>query len=167
MMCLTATATKQMCSEIIGILGMKNPKVVAVSPSKPNIQYIIKTKQNISEALEPLIKELKSRHVTFPRTIIYCRKLSDCGRVYLQFKDYLGNCFTSPTDAPDFPEYRIVDMFHSCTEPKVKSNILESFCNPSHLRVIIATAAFGMGVDCTDVHQIVHLTPPDSVEAYI
>ena len=69
MMCLTATATKQMCSEIIGILGMKNVKVVAVPPAKPNIRYVIKTKQNISEALEPLMKELKFRHVTFPRTI--------------------------------------------------------------------------------------------------
>ena len=142
-------------------------KVVAVSPAKPNIRYVIQTKQNISEALEPLIKELKFRHVTFPRTIIYCRKLSDCGRVYLQIKDYLGNYFTSPTDAPDFPQYQVVDMFHSCTDPKVKANIMKSFCSPSHLRVIIATTAFGMGVDCADIHQIVHLTPPDSVESYI
>ena len=44
---------------------------------------------------------------------------------------------------------------------------MESFCSPSHLRVIIATTAFGMGVACVDVHQIVHLTPPDSVESYI
>lgn len=152
MMCLTATATKQMCSEIIGIFGMKNVKVVAVSPAKPNIRYVIKTKQNISETLEPLMKELKFRHVTFPRTIIYCRKLSDCGRVYLQIKDYLGNYFTSPTDVPGFPQYQVVDMFHSCTDPKVKANIMESFCSPSHLRVIIATTAFGMGVDCADVH---------------
>jgi len=104
-MCLTATATKQMHREIIGILGMKNPKFVAISPSKPNICYFIKAKQNFSKDFEPLMKELKSRHVDFPRTIIYCRKLSNCGRVYLQFKEYLGNYFTAPTDAPDLPEY--------------------------------------------------------------
>ena len=167
MMCLTATATKQMCREVSGIIGMNNPKVVAQSPSKPNIRYIIEAKQNTSEALEPVMKELKFKHVDYPRTIIYCRKLSDCGKVYLQFKDYLGSHFTSPTDAPDLPEYRVVDMFHSCTESKVKTKILELFCCPSHLRVVIATAAFSMGVDCSDVHQIIHVTLPDSVESYI
>jgi len=60
-----------------------------------------------------------------------------------------------------------VDTFHSCTEPAVKANILELFCKPSHLRVVIASTAFGMGIDCTDVHKIVHLTPPDSIESNI
>ena len=31
----------------------------------------------------------------------------------------------------------------------------------------MASTAFGMGIDCTNVHQIVHLTPPDSIESYI
>ena len=38
---------------------------------------------------------------------------------------------------------------------------------PSHLRIVVATVAFGMGIDCPDVHQVVHFGPPDNIEAYI
>ena len=41
-MSLTATATKSLHEEVTAILGMKNPQVIAVSPSKPNITYMIK-----------------------------------------------------------------------------------------------------------------------------
>jgi len=41
------------------------------------------------------------------------------------------------------------------------------FSKPSHLRVVIATVAFGMGIDCKNVHQIVHIGAPEDVESYI
>ena len=37
----------------------------------------------------------------------------------------------------------------------------------SSLRVVIATVAFGMGIDCAAIRQVVHLGAPDDVEAYI
>jgi len=87
--------------------------------------------------------------------------------VYLQFKDHLGKHFTFPDGAPDFLEYRVVDMLHSCMEPAVKASILELFCKLSHVWVVIVSTVFGMGIGCTDVHHIIHMTPPDSIEAYI
>ena len=58
-------------------------------------------------------------------------------------------------------------MFTSCTEG-VKNQILKSFTSPtSPLRVVIATIAFGMGIDCPDIRQIVHLGPPDDIEGYL
>ena len=50
MMCLTATATNSLCEQVISILGMKNPKVIAVSPSKSNITCMIKGYNNYQEA---------------------------------------------------------------------------------------------------------------------
>ena len=44
---------------------------------------------------------------------------------------------------------------------------MENFTKPSQLRIVIATIAFGMGIDCPDVHHIIHFGPPDDVEAYI
>jgi len=82
------------------------------------------------------------------RPIIYCQTLSDCGRLYLYFKNCLGKQFTEPKDAPDLPEFRLVDMWHSCTNPDVQANIVQQFCKKSHLRIIIATVAFGMGIYC-------------------
>ena len=58
-------------------------------------------------------------------------------------------------------------MYHSCTDPEIKDHILLNFSKPSHLRVVVATIAFGMGVDCPDVHQIVHIGAPNDVESYI
>ena len=61
-----------------------------------------------------------------------------------------------------------MDMFTSCTEVGVKNQILKSFTSStSPLRVVIATIAFGMGIDCPDIRRIVHLGPPDDVESYL
>ena len=152
---------------MIGILGVKTPKIVAISPSKSNIKYVVETKTSIHEAFRPLIKYLECDLMECPRTIIYCHKLSDCGRVYLLFRTYLGAYFTYPVNAPDLPQYRVIDMFHSCTDSEIKDHILLKFSKPSHLRIVIATIAFGMGVDCPDVRQIMHVGAPYSIESYI
>ena len=60
------------------------------------------------------------------------------------------------------PQCRLVGMFHSSADSLVKDIVLKMFCAPSCLRVIIATVAFGMGVDCQDVTQVIHLGSPDS-----
>ena len=83
------------------------------------------------------------------------------------FLNGLKQDLTEPSDAPNIAEFRIVDMFTSCTDKATKSKIMELFTNPSQLRIVIATIAFGMGIDCPDVHQNIHLGPPDDLESYI
>jgi superfamily II DNA helicase RecQ len=59
-------------------------------------------------------------------------------------------------------------MYTSCTKESVKENILKSFCSAeSHLRVVIATIAFSMGLDVPDIHQVIHWGPSDDFECYI
>ena len=59
-------------------------------------------------------------------------------------------------------------MFTACTHKDVKNYIIDTFRDPSsHIRVIIATVAFGMGLDCPDVRRIIHRAPPDDVESYL
>ena len=73
-----------------------------------------------------------------------------------------------PPGAPDMSRFRMVDMFTSITDPDVKECILASFQKiDHHLRVVISTVAFGMGVDCPNVRQVVHYGPPDDTESYI
>ncbi|XP_065905622.1 ATP-dependent DNA helicase RecQ-like [Dysidea avara] len=165
MMCLTAT--KSLREEVIAILGMKSPEVIAVSPSKLNITFMIKKFDNIQEAFSPLVSGLLKQRGEFPRTIIYCQRLPECGRIYRHLRYCLGKQFTEPVDAPDLPEFRLVDMFHSSVDVEIKEHILKSFTKPSHLRVVIATVAFGMGIDCNDVHQVFHVGPPEDIECYI
>lgn len=166
-MALTATATKSLKLDVIRILGMRNPAVISASPSRDNIKYAIVPSEGFHEAFKALLEGLRRLRTDFPRTIIYCRKFRDCGELYLFFRDNLGDSFTEPTDAPDLPQFRLVDMFHSCTDQSVKDIIAPLFCNDSQLRIVIATVAFGMGIDCPNVRQIIHMGPPEDSEAYI
>ena len=80
----------------------------------------------------------------------------------------LGSEFTEPADAPDHSGFRLVDMFTSCTDTDVKSDIIRSFTSlDASLRIVCATVAFGLGIDCPNVHQVIHWGAPDDVESYI
>uniref|UniRef100_A0A1X7USL4 DNA 3'-5' helicase n=1 Tax=Amphimedon queenslandica TaxID=400682 RepID=A0A1X7USL4_AMPQE len=59
-------------------------------------------------------------------------------------------------------------MFCSCTQPEVKTEIIHSIrISDSNLHVVIATIAFCMGIDCSIVHRIIHLGPPESIGDYV
>ena len=65
------------------------------------------------------------------------------------------------------PENRLFAQFHSPQTKEMKNEILKQLCSPqSIIRVVFATVALGMGVDIRSVRNIVHITPPHSIQAY-
>ncbi|XP_003391313.1 PREDICTED: ATP-dependent DNA helicase Q1-like [Amphimedon queenslandica] len=168
-MALTATATKATRKEVMRILGMRNAVLVTKSPDKPNIYYSVSEKnESIDDTFEPLIQELRTSRLQTVKTIIFCRTYQDCSYLYLLFKSSLGTEFTNPIGAPDYSPFRMIDMFTACNTPSLKKKILHSFSYPNgQLRIVIATIAFGMGIDCPDVHRIIHWGPPSDLESYI
>lgn len=165
---LTATATKSLCAKVSEVIGLIDPLVISVSPCKPNIVYAVSGFTTISTSFAPILHELKEKKTNFPRMIIYCRRYDDCSKLYRYCRSELGQRFLEPADAPDLSKYRLVDMFTSCTDDEVKSQIIVSFSNDVYpLRIVIATVAFGMGLDCPNVRQIIHLGAPDDPESYI
>ena len=76
--------------------------------------------------------------------------------LYLYFKARLGSESTEPIGVVDIARFRLVDMFTACTISSVKESILRMFCEDSVLRIVVATVAFGMGLDCPNVRHIVH-----------
>ena len=87
--------------------------------------------------------------------------------MYLFFKRQLGPEFTEPPGSPDLPCFRLVDMYMSCTEEHVKEEITRAFTQESSLRIVIATVAFGMGINCHSVREVIHLGPPTDIESYV
>ena len=168
-MALTATATKTTRKSICRVLVMKKSVVVAESPNKTNIRYSVVPKSStIEETFAPLAEEVRLQRVNVDKTIIFCRSYDSVTHIYRYFKSRLGKGKTEPPGLPDLACFRVVDMFTACTHVEVKNSILDSFRDPSsHLRVIIATVAFGMGLDCPNVRRIIHWAPPDDVESYL
>ena len=164
---LTATATKSLRFKVADIIGMQHLLIVAVSPCKENIMYTVSKFTSIKKTFEPLLTRITKERTLMPRAIIYCRRYEDCSNLYIFFKNGLGQNFTEPRSAPDLSQFRLVEMFSSCTDDDVKSQIIQSFSSVSPLRIVCATVAFGMGLDCPDVRQVIHLGAPDNIESYI
>ena len=61
----------------------------------------------------------------------------------------------------------LVELFISCTDDDVKAQIISSFTSESPLRIVCVRVTFGMGLDCTDVCQVIHVGAPDDVESFI
>ena len=79
----------------------------------------------------------------------------------------MGENFTDPLNAPDLPQFRLMDMFTSVTDEDVKETIISKFTRESNLRIVVATMAFGMWLDCPDVRQVIHMGIPETKETYI
>ena len=167
-MALTATASVKTRDRVIKILGMDNPCVISVSPHKANIVYWVFPKTSIEEHFGPVMKQLREVRHSMPRMIVFCRQYEECASLYQYFRLSLGNEFTEPIGAPNLSRFRLVDMFSHPTKKEIKDSIIRSFCQPdSHLRIVICTVAFGMGIDCPNVRQIVHWSAPADIEAYL
>ena len=71
-MALTATATKALQQDVQQIIGMNSPAIIALSPSEPNIMFFVRRHETVMETFQ-------KERVSFHRTVIYCRRFSDCG----------------------------------------------------------------------------------------
>ena len=167
MVALTATATSKLRTQVAVTLGMINELIVTLSPCKANIMYSVRKMTTVSDTFLLMVERLRSERIMFPRTIIYCRRYEECAELYMLFKSVLGADFTEPPGAPDLPAFRLVDMYMSCTEEVVKEEIIKAFTQNTKLRIVAATVAFGMGVHCFGVREVIHLGPPDDTESYV
>ena len=148
------------------IIVIKDEVVMSKLPCKNNIMHAIVESAAIQQVL-PIAKRLCEDRASYPRTLIYCRSYTDCSSIYLFFKTFLGNNTTEPAVTPDIPGLRLVDMYMSCTGVEIKDKIKQLFMMDSPLRVIIATTAIGLGIDCPDVWHVINFGVPSNIESYV
>jgi len=85
----------------------------------------------------PIMEGIKTQRKSFPRMIIYCRRIEDCSKLYSYFRSGLEDGFIEPLDAPDLCRFQLLDMFTGRTDKSVKSQIIEYFGRNSCLRIVI------------------------------
>ena len=165
-MAITATATSSTKKLICNTLGLIKPFLVTKSPNRPNIFYSVLVKpQSFESVFEILVEDLKMNRTLTDRVLIYYRSYDDVGDIYQWFRYHLGKEGYEPIGASTNPSARLFDMFTACTENEIRNTILTNFLNPNS--PVIATVAFGMGLDCPNIRKVIHWNAPDDIEMYL
>ncbi|MCP9825888.1 DNA helicase RecQ [Synechococcus sp. EJ6-Ellesmere] len=141
---LTATADPRTRGEIIQRLALEQGRVFLASFDRPNIRYLLRPKQEAKEQLLAFLEEFRGE-----AGIVYARSRSrvDSFAALLQAAGH---------DAVGY---------HAGMDAGQRSSALSRFRNDSGV-VVVATIAFGMGIDKPDVRFVAHLDLPKSLEAY-
>lgn len=164
---LTATATMETLRAVENRLNLQNPVVVALPPDRRNIFFTVSKQPDIEVFVNELASGIKEQKVQFPKTVIFCSSYMDCAEIYRHLQHMLGPDLTEPQSYPCLQQFRLVDMYTRASTAEMKEKIIESFCcSDSKLRVIIATTAFGLGIDCPDIRKVIHWGPPSDVDQY-
>ena len=142
LLALTATATPAVLEDIKKHLGLKSPALFQASFDRPNIAYHIdRTSDKIGRLKKLLAQDSEP-------CIIYCRTRKQTEALYQQFKDT-----------------HTVAYFHGGISEEEKKERLQEWLVEIK-RIMIATLAFGMGIDKPNVRQVIHMSPPESLEHY-
>ena len=147
---------------------MKDPILVTLPPNCDNILYQVHPKANLNELTDDLCREFVEKHTEFPKTVIFIRQYSDCSDLYLMLRHKLGSAFSEPPGYQDVSQFRMVEMYSRVLTSEKREQVLSSFTKvDSKLRLVIATTAFGLGIDCPDIRRIMHWGIPTNLEEYV
>ncbi len=140
----TATATPHVRDDIVRELGLRAPEILVGSFDRPNLIYRVRRRSNLLQQ----IREVIDRHANDPG-IIYCIRRADVEEIAAHLTG-LG--------------YQALPYHAGMTDEDRRRN-QEAFIN-DRARIIVATVAFGMGIDKSDVRYVIHAAAPKSLESY-
>lgn len=141
---LTATATQQVRADIIAQLDLEGAKIFSASFDRPNLAYHIRPKKGAFDKLVALLK----KHANKP-AIIYCFARKDTENIAADLR------------AEGFRAL----PYHAGLENDARRVTQEKFIR-DEVSIVVATIAFGMGIDKPDVRLIVHMDLPKTLEGY-
>ena len=141
---LTATATERVRADILSQLGLRRPGVFISSFNRPNLAYSVVPKERDLSSLLALMERYRGESV-----IIYCgsRKATEEMAQTLSERGFTA------------------EPYHAGLEPDVRQATQERFIR-DRTPIVVATIAFGMGINKPDVRLVVHYDLPKSVEGY-
>lgn len=140
---LTATATPQVCEDIMEKLAFKEKNVLKGDFSRENLKYVVRECNDKLGQLLTICQKVQGSGIVYMRNRRKCEEVAQ----------FLKSCGVS------------ADYYHAGLRSESRSQRQQSW-KESGIRVMVCTNAFGMGIDKPDVRFVVHMDIPDSMEAY-
>ena len=164
-MALTATATRQTVSIIKLRLAMDDPYLVGLNSDRSNIKYSVIPSGSADELTSIVADELLAQRLKTPKTIIFCQTLHDCAEIFASIKTKLGINITEPPGLPNILELRLITLFTAASTKEMRDMTLLEFSKvESVLRVVVASSAFGMGIDIPNIARVINWGVPSTLE---
>jgi ATP-dependent DNA helicase RecQ len=140
----TATATEQVRADILRQLGLREPEVLVGNFDRPNLMYrVLPRKEAIKQ-----VQAILDRHAG-SAAIVYCGRRKDVDGYSLALKNEGYHALA----------------YHAGLGHEERRVAQETFIN-AEAPIIVATVAFGMGIDRPDVRCVIHVAMPKSIENY-
>jgi ATP-dependent DNA helicase RecQ len=142
---LTATATQEVQDDIVRQLGMENPHVTITGFARPNLRFEVRRTVNDSikdTIVEQILRENEGSGV------IYVATVKEAERLHAQLA-----------------EHHNIGLYHGKRPAAERKSVQEAFMK-GELDAIVATNAFGLGIDKQDIRFVVHYNFPGSIESY-
>ncbi|GIY30860.1 werner syndrome ATP-dependent helicase [Caerostris extrusa] len=147
---VTATATPTVLNDICSSLKLKNPVKVCSSFDRPNLflEVCMKSGSVENDLLRVMIKK-NGKPGFSGSTIIYCPTRNSTEDVYKKLLDMKVSC----------------QIYHAGMTPEQRKKSHREFVHDK-VEVVVATVAFGMGIDKPDVRRVIHYGAPKDIESY-
>ncbi len=143
MIALTATATPEVVKDIRTRLKMKTDKLHQISFTRSNLAYMVLKESDKRNRLISILQKIGGTSIVYVSSRRMCKEVA----LFLQSKKISA------------------DFYHAGLEKNERSDKQDAWLKGSS-RVMVATNAFGMGIDHPQVRSVIHLSPPPSLEAY-
>ena len=140
---LTATATPEVVDDIQERLLFSSKNVFRMSFERKNLAYVVRTTYNKKEEMMHILRSVGGSAIVYVRSRIHAREI--CEQI-------TTHGFTAT-------------FYHAGLEPRVKDERQKAW-HDDEMRVMVATNAFGMGIDKPDVRLVIHYDCPSSLEEY-
>lgn len=140
----TATATYEVREDIVHILGLQDPLRVITGYDRPNLRFEVMRPRNKSQALQEFVESRLEKS-----GIVYCSTRKEVEKVCLMLQSWGISATRYHAGLPEEERHASQDDF------------VYDRC-----KVMVATNAFGMGIDKSNVGYVIHYNMPQSIEAY-
>jgi bloom syndrome protein len=153
MVLLTASVTPEDRRKLVNVVGLSDEtKYFFFSINRPNLQYTVELCSSIAKKNEKILEICTDIEFKNHSGIIYCISQKNCE----QMADYLRN-----NNVKALP-------YHAALDTKLRAQHQTWWSNGDHenCRIMVATIAFGMGINKTNVRFVIHCGVPKSIEGY-